>query len=145
MYFSCKKKEAKRAFFCGWETIKPIAPNLREKKRYLTYEVSSTKKLQSADVKSAVQLGLQSFMGAFGCAKAGVILVENTAKKGIIKVQVKYVDQAKTALALIKEISKQKVIIKTINVSGMLHQAKKGGLKKHATNWRNFASSDGIW
>ncbi len=118
----------------GVRKIKPIAPNLREKKRYLAYEVSSAKVLQNADVKSAVQLGLQSFMGTFGCAKAGVVLVENTAKKGIIKVQVKYVDQAKTALALIKEINKQKVIVKTVKVSGMLHQAKKGGLKKHATN-----------
>lgn len=93
------------------------------------FEVTADEKIEEAEVKQAVQQGIQSFLGVYGCAKAGVMLVENDSQRGIVKVQPKYVDQVKTALALIKEISKKQVQVKTMRVSGMLQNVKTGGVK----------------
>ena len=95
----------------------------------MTYEVVSQMKCKREDIKKAVQEAVETFLGIYSCAKAGIMFVENDHKTGIIQVEPKYVDQVKTALSLIKEINKKQAIIKTIRVSGMIKKAKKGGAK----------------
>ena len=98
---------------------------MREKKRYLQYEVTTDGSLSAEDVKQAVQESVQRFLGEYGCAQAGIHYIENTHKHGVIKTNTKQVNQVKTALALIKEIKNHKVRFATTKVSGMINKVKR--------------------
>ncbi len=100
-------------------------PSLREKKRYLHYEVTGDGSLSAEDIKHAVHEAIQKFLGDYGCAQAGIQYIENTDKQGIIKTNVKQVNQVKTALALIKTIKNQNVMIATTKISGMINKVKR--------------------
>jgi len=69
------------------------------------------------------------FLGQLGMAKAGFqILPEtwNTSNQTVIvRVGHKYVDEAKSALAFVKEINKKKVAIDCLRVSGSMSNVKK--------------------
>ncbi|HLC72781.1 MAG TPA: Rpp14/Pop5 family protein [Candidatus Nanoarchaeia archaeon] len=98
---------------------------MREKKRYLHYEVTTDGSLSTEEVKQAVQESMQQFLGEYGCAQAGVHYMENTNRYGVIKTNTKYVNQVKTALALIKTIKNKNVRFTTTKVSGMINKVKR--------------------
>lgn len=68
---------------------------------------------------------IQQFLGDYGRAQAGIMLIENTDKEGIIKVNTPYVNHIKTALALVKQINNETVMVKTTKVSGMINNVKR--------------------
>ena len=110
--------------------IKPVLPTLREKKRYLAFEIVSESKIKDFSwVSSTVWSSLLSFVGELGAAKAGIIVMQDkyNAKnqKGIIRVNHKYVDQLRASLSLVKQIEGKEVIIRSLTVSGMLNKASK--------------------
>ena len=110
--------------------LKPILPSLREKKRYLTFEIISKGKIDDFSVVSnAIWANLLSFTGELGAAKSGVWLLvdkyNEKTQRGIIKVSNKYVNELKASLSLIKEIDKKQVIVRSIIVSGMMNKAAK--------------------
>ena len=58
--------------------LKPVLPSLREKKRYLVFEVISKEKIKDfKPVSDAVKDASYHFLGVFGMAKAGIMLLEN--------------------------------------------------------------------
>ena len=108
--------------------LKPILPTLRERKRYLSFEIIGKHKIKDfSSVSSAVWSSLTSFMGELGCAKAGIWVLndkyDEKTQRGIIKVGHKHVNELKTSLALINEIEKNEVIVRSLNVSGILKKA----------------------
>ncbi len=110
--------------------LKPILPSLREKKRYLAFEIVSKGKIsQFQPVLKAINTSIFSFLGELGAAKAGILMLSDKydakAQAGIIRVSHKYVDELKSALMLIKEIDGNEVIVKTAGVSGILKKAGK--------------------
>lgn len=107
--------------------MKPILPSLREKKRYISYEIIAEKPIKREAIIGALNQGLLRFLGEFGSAKAGIMFIENKENKGILKVNNTMVDQVKSGLILIKDINSEKVIIKTTKVSGTLAKLRKGG------------------
>jgi len=104
---------------------KPLLPTLRTKKRYVVYEKISDKDIKNKDVYNAIISSYKECFGKFGLGEAGIMNSKIYKKnKGILKINHKYVDKLKTAMAMITEIDKKKVIIKTITVSGILKKAK---------------------
>lgn len=104
--------------------IKPLLPALREKKRYLVYEVISDTKMNLSNIKENIKRKVMIFMGELGYSKAGIMFLDKDKEnKGIIRVSSKYLDHLKTALILIKDLNNQNVVIKTVGVSGMLNKA----------------------
>ena len=81
--------------------FKPILPSLREKKRYLVFEVISGQKFEFNQVKNAVMSAVLGFLGQLGAAKAGIILLEDRwnqeMQKGILKVNHKNTDALKSS------------------------------------------------
>jgi|SRR3989338_10765075 len=104
--------------------MKPLLPTLKEKKRYLAYEVIS-KPLKFNVVSKAVWDNILGYIGTKGTAKAGIWLLNDKYKnnKGIIRVTNKYVDDLKASLALIKKINNEDVIVRSLGVSGILNKA----------------------
>ena len=117
-------KRKRKCFFSGWVKIKRLLPSLREKKRYLVYEVISEKAINQEKIEEAVNKRIMGFLGEYYYGKAGVMLLNNGKdNKGIIKVSNKYLDHVKGAIATIKDIDNNKVIVKSIGVSGILNKA----------------------
>lgn len=108
--------------------LKPILPSLREKKRYLVFEVLSKDRIKDiSKVSNAIMHYSLQFMGQLGVAKAGIIPLQNKwnpeLQKGIIKVGHKHVDALKAALMLATKIDDKEVIFRSIGVSGILNKA----------------------
>ena len=109
-------------------------PTLKEKIRYLAFEVISDHKIGDFKaISKEIQEKSQLLVGQLGLAKAGMrILPEKwnlDIQRGIIKVNNKHVDELKSALTLIQKINNKKVVVKSIGVSGMLNKAEQKYLK----------------
>lgn len=109
--------------------LKPVLPSLREKKRYIAFEVISKEKISFNAASKSIWQAIQEFSGVLGAAKAGIWLLSDKfnkeKQKGILKVSHKYVDLAKSSLALIKSVDGHDVIVRSIGVSGVLNKAAK--------------------
>lgn len=114
--------------------LKPILPSLREKKRYLVFEVISKEKINNAEhVSNAVWHCSQQLLGQLGTAKAGIMVLNNKwnpeLQRGIIKVSHKHVDAVKAALTFATEVDNANVIFRSLGVSGILRKAENKFLK----------------
>ena len=103
--------------------IKPLLPTLRERKRYLAFEVLSEKELQWAMIKKAIFDAMKEYVGIDGISDAGLLFVKNNGNKGILRVSHTSLNKVRAALIFIKNIESQKVIVKSIGASGMLNKA----------------------
>ena len=104
--------------------MKPLLPSLREKKRYVVFEVLTKKNITNFPEKEIKQAFLQLF-GEFGLGEAGLIFLQNKYKnnKGIIKVNHKNIDKLKASFCIITKINNQKATVKSVGVSGTLKKA----------------------
>ena len=109
--------------------MKPLLPVLKERKRYILFEVKSKNKIENADVKKQVMKACLQFLGELGMAKTGIQFLPETYNKetgrGIIRVGHRYVDEVKSALALITHVGNQEVSFNTLKVSGVIDKVKK--------------------
>jgi len=108
--------------------IKPLLPSLREKKRYLAYEVISKNKFNDAmHVNKVILDAAKEFLGTLGMAKAGVIMMNDQwnqkLQRGIMRVNHKHVDELKASLIFVKDIEGKDVVVKSVGASGILKKA----------------------
>lgn len=104
-----------------------LLPSLRQKKRYVVFEVVSDKCFSLSEVQEAVENSLSKFLGDWGLAKASPILIKEkwneTKQRFVIKVNHTFVDELKSALILNKKIKNTPALIKSIVTSGTLKKA----------------------
>ncbi|MBI2658683.1 hypothetical protein HYX05_01090 [Candidatus Woesearchaeota archaeon] len=117
--------------------LKPVLPSLREKKRYLVFEVISKQKINDASqVSSAIWNASSQFLGQLGTAKAGLMILNNKwdqkLQRGIMKVSHRHVDAVKAALVFANKIGNEDVIFRSLGVSGILRKAENRFLKASA-------------
>lgn len=107
--------------------MKPLLPTLREKKRYVAYEVMTTEPL-GRDVSGELLRHLSCTLGVFGMADAGILSISYNAERqrGVLRVANRMVPRVKAGLLLTKRLDGQRVSIRTLTVSGMLRKAKGG-------------------
>lgn len=109
--------------------IKPVLPTLRERKRYISFKILSEIPISRfSAVEESINNTFLSLFGSIGMADAGIIYPKDSydasSQTGIIRVSHKSVGRMKSALAFIKEIEHNKVIVRSIKVSGILKKAK---------------------
>ncbi len=116
--------------------LKPILPSLKEKKRYLSFEIISENSIPANEVEKEVYDSTLNFLGTFEAGKASLMFLNDkySSNNGIIKTNNKYVDKVRTALALIKTIDNKDVIVRTRVVSGTL--------KKSISKFRTLKKSE---
>ena len=116
--------------------LKPVLPSLREKKRYLVYEVVSDKKIKDfKNVNEAIICASLDFQGISGTARSGILNLENkwnsSLQRGILKTGHKSVDNVKASLNFIKEIEGNEAIVRSIGISGILKKAESKFIKNN--------------
>lgn len=105
--------------------IKPLMPSLRERKRYLAYEVMSKYKFNDAIHISKVILdAAREFLGSIGMANAGILALndkwDKELQRGLLRVNNKHVNNLKASLIFIKTIEGKEAIVKSVGASGIL-------------------------
>lgn len=104
---------------------KTLLPTLKERQRYLVYRIKSIGDLPISRANEYLIKECNNLLGVFDAGKAGIMNVkyDEKTKKGIIRLENKYLDKVKVCLGMITSIENKKVNIDTIYVSGMLNKA----------------------
>lgn len=107
--------------------IKPVMPSLREKKRYLVFEVLAKRRIaEPSSIRRAVYNSMLQLYGEMGAADAGLIMLDFNAssQRGIVKVSNKCVNSLKASLSLIKNVNAEPATLKSVGISGTLRKAR---------------------
>jgi ribonuclease P/MRP protein subunit POP5 len=103
--------------------LKPLLPTLREKKRYLAFEILASTEFSWQEIKTAVHKAIAMHIGRVGLAEAGMLFVEHNKNKAVLRTSHTTLNTIKAALLFITEINNQRVIVRSIAASGMLAKA----------------------
>ncbi len=106
--------------------MKPLLPTLKERKRYIVYELLSGKPLP-AGADREVLAHLRATLGLFDGAKAGLLPVRYDAQlqTGILRVSNAAADKAKAALLLLASVDGRRVVPRVRGVSGILKKTER--------------------
>ena len=110
--------------------LKPMLPSLRERKRYLAFEIISRSKMDNLDaISSTICDSSLQFLGELGVAQAGIMILKDkyndNLKRGLIRVNNRHVTHLKSALMMVNNINDQEALIRSVGVSGILKKAEK--------------------
>ena len=108
--------------------LKSLLPTLRERNRYIAFEIISEKKIRDFKTISKHLIDVYAnLFGIHGLAKANIVPLPDkwnpSKQKGIIKVNHKHVHQLKSAMLFIKRIRHKDVIMRSVGISGILKKA----------------------
>ena len=106
-----------------------LLPSLRERKRYLAFEITSESQIDDFEtVSSEIDKNLLSFMGEIGTASSGITLIKDCwdkkKQRGILMMSDTHVRAAQSTLALIEHIKSNPVMIRSLGASGILRKIK---------------------
>ena len=105
-----------------------LLPSLKEKRRYVVFEVLSDAPVLRDDVYDTVSSHVKDFVGTLGFSRAGIQFVperwDGKRQRGVVRVCHTSVDTLKASFSLISHVKNQQVIIHSVGVSGILSKAK---------------------
>ena len=104
-----------------------LLPSLRQKKRYVVFEILAEQKFSFQEIKSEVQKAIQQFLGYEGMARASPMLLaerfNEQKQRFTVKVNNASVDTLKAALLFSTSIKNTPLIIRSLITSGTLKKA----------------------
>ena len=108
------------------KSMNPIPLSLRDKKRYLVFELVSDGFLSAKNVSFALKNHFLKLFGELGLSKMNYLFIafNEKTKKGILKCRHTATDDLKAGVLLLKEVNLLKVIPKTLKTSGTVKKAK---------------------
>ena len=105
--------------------MKPLSASLREKNRYIVFEVMSRNKIKFEDTKKEIFKTTNKLLGDIEMARTGLMFLNDwNNQKGIIKVERVYSDKIRACFLFIRQINNYDVIVQTKGVSGILKKAR---------------------
>jgi ribonuclease P/MRP protein subunit POP5 len=118
--------------------MRPLLPSLKEKKRYIVFEVLSDTPVTASETYNVIEQSLNNYVGTKGMAEAGLQFMKkkwNTKKqRGIARVNHTSADTLKASFVFIKKMKNKNITIHSIGTSGILDKAVKkyiiGGVNK---------------
>lgn len=109
--------------------MKSLLPSLKEKKRYVLFEVISNSFFNEAEISAAIRGQFNEFYGEIGLAEAGVQLIsgrwDQKGQQGIIRVSNKSTDKLKSVFPFIRGIKNNETVVRSLGTSGILQKAQK--------------------
>jgi ribonuclease P/MRP protein subunit POP5 len=105
--------------------MKVLPSSLREKKRYIAFEVEyeGDSPPDRKAVLDEIFFATQTLLGDSGSAEIGWRLIDFDGKRGIIKVSLKGLEKARAALATVTSIKGQRAAIRILGASGTIKAA----------------------
>lgn len=112
--------------------IKTLIPTLREKKRYIKFQVipEPGEDYNYSDLEAAIWNVALQFLGEIGVSKASIWIIKDLwdpkSQTGVIKCKTSSIDEVIASLGLIDRLGDNRVCFKILKVSGTI---KKLGVK----------------
>ncbi len=109
------------------ERPKYLPPTLRDKHRYIAFQLIGERTFKKDEVKRAIWEASLSTLGVLGSARAKpwFISFDEKTQTGIVRVDRKHVEDLRLALTLLTEINGSKAIFRTLGVSGTMRRLKR--------------------
>lgn len=106
---------------------KPLPPTMRTKKRYIFFQLNSSKPLNAREVSSAVLNECSYLFGSIGVSKMNLQLIDfnSFSGEGILRCAREKLDETKSALLFVKNINGFPVRPQILKVSGTLKKLRK--------------------
>ena len=105
---------------------KTLIPTLRERNRYMTFEVKSQRPLERKEVVNAVWSSLTRTHGEIGASKTSLWVMDWNPEKrrGVLKINHDSKEMIRSALAVIKDVNKTPARFQVLHTSGTLKKAR---------------------
>jgi ribonuclease P/MRP protein subunit POP5 len=108
----------------GRKKLKVSMPTLREKERYIAFEILSEEEITFSDLESAIWNTAQDFFGELGTSRISLWIIKNLYDEqkqlGVIRCNNLSVDKVLTTLGLITRLGDTRVIFKIHKISGTI-------------------------
>lgn len=106
---------------------KPLPPALRERRRYLAFQVLSESKINFNDLSTSIWHSILNLLGEKGASESEIwvskTIYDEAKQIGLIRCSHTSVESIRAALALIDRIGDIRVIVKVLGVSGTIKAA----------------------
>ena len=106
---------------------------MREKKRYLVYEITTASSPSATTVATSLMNAFLQYAGEHGTAIIGPVILTDSynqkTKRGIVRVSAEGLDLAKASLVFITNIDGKTAGAQSVTVSGAIGTAKKAVAK----------------
>jgi RNase P/RNase MRP subunit POP5 len=116
------------------DSIKTLPSSYREKKRYVTFKITSEKEIDPGSLLKALMKSLLENMGLIDVAKTNFHffseLYEPKEKNFVVRCLPEDVEKVRLSFALVTELEGSPVCITSIGISGTIRASKKKHLKK---------------
>ncbi len=108
------------------QSLKPLKPTLRGKKRYVQFKLFGEKNFDERSVERAIFRVFLDLFGSIGVAKQNLRLIRynNGTNLGILRCSLPCLNEVKTGLLFLKEINGFQVTPKILLVSGSVKKLK---------------------
>ncbi len=118
------------------EKPKYLPPTLRDKHRYIAFQVIGERAFTKDEIKRAIWEASLSTLGVLGSARAKpwFIKFDERSQTGIVRVDRKHVEELRLALTLATGINGSKAIFRTLGTSGTIKRLKRKFLAEYG--WR---------
>lgn len=100
-----------------------LLPTLREKRRYLVFEIVGRTDVSIKSVYGAIRKSFVSLYGSMGLSDAHMRLMRDAKTRGMIRVTHESLDKLRFSLAMVTEFDARPLIIRSVGVSGMIKRA----------------------
>jgi len=106
--------------------MKHLKPTLRERNRYVAFELSCGRKCGRDEVVKAVWKTLLRFLGEIRVGKLGLWVMDwlEGPQKGILKVSHKSIRDVRLGLAMLDSVGDSRAAVNVLGVSGTLKKAR---------------------
>jgi len=108
--------------------LKIFLPSLREKDRYISFQVISEESITYDDLEQAIWNTMLDFFGELGVSKTSLWIVKNLydpeKQVGVIRCNNKSVPQVLAGLGLISRLGDIRVTFKILKISGTIRGLK---------------------
>jgi ribonuclease P/MRP protein subunit POP5 len=106
------------------DKLKFLLPTLREKDRYISFQVISEEPIEYSDLESAVLNTFLDFYGEYGFSGLSLWIIKNLydpqEQIGVIRCNNRSVQQVIAGLGLISRLGETRITIKILKVSGTI-------------------------
>lgn len=104
--------------------LKFLLPTLREKDRYISFQVISEEPIAYSDLEAAAINTFLDFYGEFGFSKLSFWIIKNLydpeRQVGVIRCNNQSVQQTIAGLGLVSRLGETRITIKVLKVSGTI-------------------------
>lgn len=108
------------------KSLNPIPLSLRDRKRYIVFQILSSKKFSEQETMQAMNKTFLQLFGEIGTSKMNysAVLFNSSTNKGIVKTNNDSLIEAKSGILFLKSIAGVQVIPRILFVSGTINKAK---------------------